>query len=180
MQTKNVNQDDIIIKMNKFLTKSSTGSSESRESDGSAPIADRAAKRLKAHDVQSSDDWDDEDSNISVAEEDLAQRDCIDREDIASRSAQNTALESALLPAGTQEEAEEAYKEFQSSQVKDEDDTSEPKNHPLWMKGRRSIYVDAFSLALDTVLEEEAQLFNERELNVFYQWKALEYESQYL
>ena len=48
------------------------------------------------------------------------------------------------------------------------------------MRGRSSIYVDAFNLALETVLEEESHLFNEPELAVFDNWKALDYEAQYL
>ena len=40
--------------------------------------------------------------------------------------------------------------------------------------------MDAFDLALQTVLDEEAHLFNEAEMEVFRQWKELSYESQYL
>ena len=46
--------------------------------------------------------------------------------------------------------------------------------------GRSSIYVDAFNLALDTVLEDEAHLFSRAERCVFEQWKVLGYEAQYL
>jgi len=49
-----------------------------------------------------------------------------------------------------------------------------------WTKGRSSIYVDAFNLALETVLEDEAGLFDEMEIEVFNQWKALDYDAQYL
>lgn len=59
-------------------------------------------------------------------------------------------------------------------------DCNFPATDSLWVKGQRSIYVDAFNLALDTVLENEAHLFDERERHVFDQWKALGYESQYL
>lgn len=40
--------------------------------------------------------------------------------------------------------------------------------------------MDAFNLALDTVLEEESHLFDEAETKVFEDWKALSYEAQYL
>jgi Fanconi-associated nuclease 1 len=49
-----------------------------------------------------------------------------------------------------------------------------------WVRGKSSIYVDAFNLALDTVLEDEAHLFNEKEKAVFDEWRKLSYESQYL
>ena len=37
-----------------------------------------------------------------------------------------------------------------------------------------------FNLALDTVLDEESHLFDEAEKAVFEQWRALNYEAQYL
>jgi Fanconi-associated nuclease 1 len=49
-----------------------------------------------------------------------------------------------------------------------------------WTKGKSSIYVDAFNLALETVLEDERHLFDEKEIEVFKQWRELEYEAQYL
>ncbi|ERS96111.1 hypothetical protein HMPREF1624_07647 [Sporothrix schenckii ATCC 58251] len=45
---------------------------------------------------------------------------------------------------------------------------------------RSSIYVDAFNIALDTVLEQEEHLFNEKEKTVFSAWRSLDYEAQYL
>ncbi|KAK6358549.1 hypothetical protein TWF730_007878 [Orbilia blumenaviensis] len=45
---------------------------------------------------------------------------------------------------------------------------------------RSSIYVDAFNLALDTVLEEEGYLFDEGEHEFFERYRALDYEAQYL
>ena len=49
-----------------------------------------------------------------------------------------------------------------------------------WIPGRSSIYVDAFNLALDTVLEDESRLFDEAENSVFQHWRDLNYEAQYL
>lgn len=40
--------------------------------------------------------------------------------------------------------------------------------------------MDAFNLALDTVLEDEAHLFDSKEMVVFEQWRTLDYEAQYL
>ncbi|EPE02501.1 coiled-coil domain-containing protein mtmr15 [Ophiostoma piceae UAMH 11346] len=45
---------------------------------------------------------------------------------------------------------------------------------------RSSIYVDAFNIALDTVLEQEEHLFNDREKAVFAAWRQLDYEAKYL
>lgn len=50
----------------------------------------------------------------------------------------------------------------------------------VWQKGKSSIYVDAFNLALETVLVEESHLFSPSELEIFAQWRKLSYESQYL
>lgn len=49
-----------------------------------------------------------------------------------------------------------------------------------WVRGKSSIYVDAFNLALDTVLEDETHLFDGKEMAVFDQWRGLDYEAQYL
>jgi hypothetical protein len=43
-----------------------------------------------------------------------------------------------------------------------------------------SIYVDAFNLALDTVLKEESYLFSEEEAEVFAKYRSLDYEAQHL
>lgn len=49
-----------------------------------------------------------------------------------------------------------------------------------WVRGRSSIYVDAFNLALETVLSDEACLFDAKETAVFNAWRVLDYETQYL
>lgn len=60
-----------------------------------------------------------------------------------------------------------------------------PKEEPVvkkFVRGTytRSIYVDAFNLALDTVLKEESYLFSEDETEVFARYRSLEYEAQHL
>ncbi|KAL5596905.1 uncharacterized protein BROUX77_006853 [Berkeleyomyces rouxiae] len=50
----------------------------------------------------------------------------------------------------------------------------------LWVKGESSLYVDAFNLALDTVLQDEIHLFDDKEQQVFREWRALDYQEQYL
>jgi Fanconi-associated nuclease 1 len=85
-----------------------------------------------------------------------------------------TDVESCLAPVRTDQESIDEYESSQAAQ-----DTS-ASSQGGWIRGRSSIYVDAFSLALDTVLEEESHLFNEAERAVFEFWKDLSYEAQYL
>ncbi|RKF53630.1 Fanconi-associated nuclease 1-like protein [Golovinomyces cichoracearum] len=47
-------------------------------------------------------------------------------------------------------------------------------------KFKSSIYVDAFNLALETVLEDERHLFDVKEIQIFAYWKELNYEAQFL
>jgi Fanconi-associated nuclease 1 len=91
-----------------------------------------------------------------------------------------TDIENALPPSQSEKDAIQKYEEFKLSQEAPAAGTESGKARKLWMKGRSSIYVDAFNLALDTVLEEETHLFDEKEKEVFSQWKALDYQSQYL
>ncbi|KAK7426203.1 hypothetical protein QQZ08_007370 [Neonectria magnoliae] len=92
-----------------------------------------------------------------------------------------TEFESALPPTEVGEEAIEQYEAIKSSQVSAADDDGiTEKTRPLWVKGKSSIYVDAFNLALDTVLDEESHLFDEKEMDVFRQWRVLDYEAQFL
>ncbi|KAF2146975.1 uncharacterized protein K452DRAFT_355372 [Aplosporella prunicola CBS 121167] len=86
-----------------------------------------------------------------------------------------TDLESALPPIETDKEAIEAYEAGRAAEQ-----TEEQAGGRNWVKGRSSIYVDAFNLALDTVLEDESHLFDEAETEVFRQWRELGYEAQYL
>ena len=82
-----------------------------------------------------------------------------------------TDLESALPQIKTDKEAIEEYETMHA-----QDRLKSRK----WRKGQSSIYVDAFNLALDTVLEEEGDLFDSAELAVFEAWRGLTYEAQYL
>jgi len=91
-----------------------------------------------------------------------------------------TELESALPPVKTNKEAIAEYEAMRAA----EQDVPEAINSRLsqrsWKKGKSSIYVDAFNLTLETVLEDEGHLFDEKEMEVFNQWNNLEYEAQYL
>ena len=86
-----------------------------------------------------------------------------------------TDLETALPPISTDKEAIQAYETARLAETS-ESQTDQPK----WIPGQRSIYVDAFNLALDTVLEDESHLFDDAEREVFEAWRNLDYEAQYL
>lgn len=90
-----------------------------------------------------------------------------------------TELEAILPPVRTDKEAIEEYEASRASQT-EEMSLEQRLNERKWQKGRSSIYVDAFNLALETVLNEEAHLFDEPEREVFRQWQSLNYEAQYL
>lgn len=91
-----------------------------------------------------------------------------------------TDVENAL-PAADYEDALKEYEAINSSQTNERnDDGTTIQTRPMWMKGRSSIYVDAFNLALDTVLDEESHLFDDKEREVFNQWKELDYEAQFM
>ena len=91
-----------------------------------------------------------------------------------------TDFENAFPPAANETQAIEEYEAFKSSQGDAVPSGTPDQAPPRWTKGASSIYVDAFNLALDTVLEEEASLFNAKELEIFNQWRSLDYEAQYL
>ncbi|KAF1808691.1 hypothetical protein P152DRAFT_462256 [Eremomyces bilateralis CBS 781.70] len=92
---------------------------------------------------------------------------------------QPTDLESALPPIETDEQAIDEYESYRSSQEGRKALEGRLKERK-WIIGQSSIYVDAFNLALETVLEEESHLFNEAERAIFYIWRSLSYEAQYL
>ncbi|KAF2750773.1 hypothetical protein M011DRAFT_437243 [Sporormia fimetaria CBS 119925] len=96
-------------------------------------------------------------------------------------SAHQTDLESALPDVKADAEAIEEYEAFKASQEEASSGNAHDRlNDRKWVRGKSSIYVDAFNLALDTVLEEESHLFDEAEMGVFEQWRGLDYEAQYL
>lgn len=103
-----------------------------------------------------------------------------------------TAFESSLPAVATDKEAIEEYEAMRASQGSQASQPSQNQNdaddpfarskidNRQWARGKSSIYVDAFNLALDTVLEDESHLFDAKEMRVFEQWRALSYEPQYL
>ncbi|KAK3336237.1 VRR-NUC domain-containing protein [Cercophora scortea] len=80
------------------------------------------------------------------------------------------------------EEEYEALKHFHATGEKEDrlQDTAARIDIRKWVIGKSSVYVDAFNLALDTVLQEEAHLFDAKEKRVFQEWAQLSYDAQYL
>jgi Fanconi-associated nuclease 1 len=91
-----------------------------------------------------------------------------------------TDLESALPPVKTGDEAVREYEAFKASQEETEEGAEGRLEKRSWIRGKSSLYVDAFNLALDTVLDEESHLFDEAETELFRIWRELSYEAQYL
>ena len=96
------------------------------------------------------------------------------------RSTQSTELESALPQVRTDKEAIAEYETSRAAGSTDLGDLYDRLGQRKWIQGKSSIYVDAFNLALETVLDDEAHLFDEAESRVFEEWRMLSYEAQYL
>ncbi|ELR06858.1 hypothetical protein VC83_04842 [Pseudogymnoascus destructans] len=93
-----------------------------------------------------------------------------------------TELESALPHLDQGKDAIVDYEAIQPFE-KDIDGSEDLEDNLSTRKlpiGRRSIYVNAFNLALETVLDEESHLFDKKEGKVFDEWHGLSYEAQYL
>lgn len=93
-------------------------------------------------------------------------------------STQRTDIEQALPPIKTDREAIQEYEALRAAEAAS--DVEKRLGTREWVQGKSSIYVDAFNLALETVLEEESHLFDQAEMRVFEEWRALSYEGQYL
>ncbi|KAL8672584.1 MAG: hypothetical protein Q9168_002957 [Polycauliona sp. 1 TL-2023] len=92
--------------------------------------------------------------------------------------ASQTELESALPLVKTDKEAIAEYEATRAAEAGL--DFKDRLGQRKWVQGKSSIYVDAFFLALETVLDEESHLFDEAEMAVFRKWRNLSYEGQYL
>jgi Fanconi-associated nuclease 1 len=165
---------------NKLLgTKINHPPSTKFDNDFPTPVSKRLKRLSSTHRSETSED----DDEASRAHSPLSSRrteipdfeDDDDEGGVALPSSQ-TALESSLPAIKTDKEAIAEYEAYKAS----EQTLQERLGNRSWEKGRSSIYVDAFNLALETVLEDEGHLFDEAELDLFEQWKSLNYESQYL
>ena len=142
------------------------------------------AKRLKRLDTGESTPGDVSDDDSLPTTPKLTPREIPDSEDEDDREdvppSSQTALETALPPVKTDKEAIADYEASRAAEQDAQSGTKDRLETRKWVKGKSSIYLDAFNLTLDTVLEEEAHLFDEAETALFEQWKNLSYECQYL
>lgn len=102
-----------------------------------------------------------------------------DDEESSPSATDRTDLEISLPPTKTDKEAIAEYEATRASETEGLL-LRERLGQRKWVQGKSSIYVDAFNLALETVLEDESHLFDEAEMAVFEQWRRLSYEGQYL
>jgi fanconi-associated nuclease 1 len=152
--------------------KSEASSRATLSAKTTSPSKCRPKRRLKDEIPDSEDDGDELDAS----------------EEEAFNAPRATQLEATLPAVQTDEEAIEAYEAYKAGEVVPDEGLADNGNGSAasrmedrsWVRGRSSIYVDAFNLALDTVLEEEGHLFNDAEHDLFRQWRELGYESQYL
>ncbi|KAL5320546.1 hypothetical protein ACEPPN_011355 [Leptodophora sp. 'Broadleaf-Isolate-01'] len=151
--------DDILPPAKRLKTFESTDGEDSRDASGDDNVP-RSPKSFR-DEIPDSDDGD----GSGVDEPSILKR--------------PTELESALPPVKTDKEAIDEYEAMRAAEDVPEDLKSRLTQR-TWIKGKSSIYVDAFNLALETVLEDEAHLFDEKEMEVFNQWRQLDYEAQYL
>lgn len=141
----------------------STDSSLSRNvSDEDEHVPSSPGKRLVAREIPDSEAESDDDNELP--------RDVVHK----------TELESALPPINTDREAIAEYEATRAAESTVPSDLQGRLGQRKWVQGKSSIYVDAFNLALETVLEDESHLFDEVEMAVFEQWRSLSYEAQYL
>jgi Fanconi-associated nuclease 1 len=133
----------------------------SRKTNGGANQVDakRPAKRVKLEHASVVDAPDDDDTQLALVE---------------TEHHKTTDLETALPQIDIDKDAIKAYEAIEPCASESQ------KELPKWIPGQRSIYVDAFNLALDTVLEDESHLFDDAERDVFATWRRLQYEAQYL
>ncbi|KAI1083161.1 VRR-NUC domain-containing protein [Whalleya microplaca] len=139
------------------------------DSDQHRPKYDSSLKPLPR--IQREDTTDSTFDNVSAEQSET---------DTDAHPPRRTAIESALPEVKSTKEALEEYENFRASQGDGTDTAAERLESRKWVRGKNSIYVDAFNLALGTVLDEESHLFDEKERHIFDQWNALNYEAQYL
>lgn len=134
-----------------------------REETDDSTTSDAAPGRVSRHRIIPDSDADSDDEEYTVP--------------IPSRK---TDLETAIPPISTDQEAIDQYEASRAAEAADVGTAGDRLYHRKWIKGKSSIYVDAFNLALETVLDEESHLFDETEKALFEYWNNLSYEAQYL
>lgn len=136
-----------------------------------------AAKRIKREASVEGETPSPNDADRIVVDSDA---DSEDEDLLGATIIRRTDLETALPPIQTDKEAIEAYEATRAAEQAQDDGLHDRLGQRKWIEGKSSIYVDAFNLALETVLEDESHLFDEAETTVFNEWRKLSYEAQYL
>lgn len=170
--------------MDAFVKRLPRGDAEAqgngRSLRNASPAVERPTKRLKRDEDTESESEEPLELAVKYESSEMLSAETLPDEKDQHRTKERvTDFENAMPPTEASQEAIEEYETLKSSQNNDEEPPNK-KIAPLWIKGRSSIYVDAFNLTLDTVLEEESSLFSIKELDIFNQWKNLNYEAQYL
>ncbi|KAF2435733.1 hypothetical protein EJ08DRAFT_729608 [Tothia fuscella] len=142
----------------------------------------RPLKRLKREETDETEETGDADATSDSRDRIIpdSDADSDDEEYDFPKPSRKTDLETALPPISTDQEAIDEYEATKAAEAEDVDTAGGRLNNRKWIKGRSSIYVDAFNLALETVLDEESHLFDEAERALFDYWINLSYEAQYL
>ncbi|RMJ08522.1 hypothetical protein BHE90_015780 [Fusarium euwallaceae] len=170
--------------MDAFVTRlprpQSERSTPARSTPLNEPDEDRPSKRTKREIPDSDSDRSHHSQDEITSSKTSVKNDPPRDKDQDVGGPQLTDFENAMAPTEGGTKAIEEYEAIKSSQASAEDENTTEKAQPRWVKGKSSIYLDAFNLALDTVLEEESHLFDDKENEVFKQWRCLDYEAQYL
>jgi Fanconi-associated nuclease 1 len=179
--------------MDRFIQRSRPNEDQADQPASAQLHSEPPRKRARLVEVKDSDeedgdstpallDGDEDDISVSKARTADENPPDSDDEEEPSRPGHETAFENSLPAVPTDKEAIEEYEAMRASQaLQDDAETASARiDNRQWVRGKSSIYVDAFNLALDTVLEDESHLFDAREKCVFEQWRALSYEAQYL
>ena len=159
--------------MDRFVQRSGLNKIQAQPAAAPVPSNEPPRKRPRFEEVKDSEDDESEEPAPTSVNRD---------EDVS-------AFEDSLAAVATDKQAIEEYEALRASQASQvsQDNADNDAGSPSarmgsrqWVRGKSSIYVDAFNLALDTVLEDEAHLFDRKETRVFEQWRGLSYEAQYL
>lgn len=146
--------------------------SQSTDLDDDDIKVSRPLKRAKTH--HSLDPGQVE--KLEIADSDASS----EEEDLLVTSIRKTDLESALPDIQIDQEAIDEYETQRAAQGSLFFANAGHVEGQRSERGKSSIYVDAFNLALQTVLDEESHLFDDAEKALFEHWNSLRYEAQYL
>ncbi|KAL1311620.1 hypothetical protein AAFC00_001731 [Neodothiora populina] len=143
---------------------------------------DRSAKRLRLsinEDVEATPDLENRPPSPSFFKSSIPDSEAeSDSEEIHhATKVRKTDLETALPPI----DEKAVIENYTIPSTEEHSSTPEQRlAERKWVPGKSSIYVDAFNLALDTVLQDESHLFDAAETALFQTWRDLTFEAQYL